>query len=110
MKNQFSLRLLATALALCLTARVTGQTTVDSVITSGLFEPYAVAVDTSGSFYLTDGANHRILRVPSGLTSFTVFAGQTGVPGANNGIADVAQFNTPQGMVTARGGLVVADS
>ena len=112
MKNLFYLRLLASA-ALGLTAftlRLGAATTVDSVITSGLFEPYAVAVDPNGDLYISDGANHRILKVPAGLTSASVLAGQTGVAGANNGVADAAQFSLPQGIVRARGGLVVADS
>jgi sugar lactone lactonase YvrE len=111
MKNHFSLRSLAAALligasGLALEAAVT----VDSVITSGLFEPYGVAVEPDGTFYLTDGANHRVLRVPTGLTTPQLLAGQIGSPGTNNGVADAAQFNLPQGIVLARGGLVVADS
>ena len=89
MKNLFYLRLLASA-ALGLTAftlHLGAATTVDSVITSGLFEPYAVAVDPNGDLYISDGANHRILKVPAGLTSASVLAGQTGVAGANVGRA-----------------------
>ena len=112
MKHLFSLRLLASvALGVCaLTSPLGAATTVDSVITSGLFEPSGVAVDVSGDVYLTDGANHRILRIPAGLTAAAVLAGQTGMPGANNGVAEAAQFYQPQGIVRARGGLVVADS
>jgi hypothetical protein len=111
MKNNLLLQCAAgTALLICATANVFAQASVDSVVTSGLFEPYAVAADADGSTYVTDGSNHRVIKIPNGLTSFTVLAGQTGVPGTNNGIANAAKFSFPQGIVLARGGLVVADS
>lgn len=111
MKHLFSLRQLTAALCLAgLSLRLGAATTVDSVITSGLNEPYAVTADTDGTIYLTDGGNHRILKVPAGLTSFTVLAGQAGVTGTNGGSGALARFNLPQGIVLARGGLVVADS
>jgi hypothetical protein len=111
MKNHFSLRSLAAALMMSASAlSLSAAVTVDSVINAGLNEPYAIAVDTDGTFYLTDSANHRVLKVPTGLTTPQLLAGEGGVPGLNNGTADAAQFNLPQGIVLARGGLVVADS
>jgi len=112
MKNYFSLRALKTAL--CLAGSVLGlgaaTITVDTVITSGLFEPHSVAVGPDGALYITDGANHRILRVATGLSTFTLLAGETGVAGSNEGVGEAAHFNIPQGIVFARGGLIVADS
>ena len=56
MKHLFSLRQLTAALCLAgLSLRLGAATTVDSVITSGLNEPYAVTADTDGTIYLTDG-------------------------------------------------------
>lgn len=111
MKNRFNLRSLVAAALLGGAALQAGAAlTVDSVITSGLFEPFAAAIGADGSYYITDSANHRVVKVPVGLTSLTLLAGQSGVAGTNNGVADAAQFNLPQGIVLARGGIVVADS
>ena len=32
----------------------------------GVREPYGVAVDTAGNVYVTDYANHRVLKLPAG--------------------------------------------
>ena len=90
-------------------ASLRGQTSVETVATN-FFEPYGVALDAGGTIYVTDGANHRIVQLASGTTSGSIIAGQTGVAGTNNGVGSAAQFNQPQGIVVARGGLVVADS
>ena len=100
----------ATILLLGTTGRLAAQTSVDSVVTSNLFEPYGVASVSDGSFFLTDAANNRILRVANGATVGTLLAGQTGIAGSNDGYANIARFYLPQGIVIARGGLIVADS
>ncbi len=88
----------------------TAQTGVDSAVTNGLFEPFGVAADNDGLFYFTDSANHRIAKVLPGANTATTLAGLTGVSGTNSGVGNLALFNQPQGIVLARGGLVVADS
>ncbi len=112
MKNYFSLRALVAALGLGGAVLRAGAATlsVDSVITSGLSEPHSVAVAPDGTAYVTDGVSHRVLRIPPGLTSFVPLAGEANVPGSNNGTGEAAHFNIPQGIIFARGGLIVADS
>ncbi|HWN96248.1 MAG TPA: hypothetical protein VNT99_14525, partial [Methylomirabilota bacterium] len=111
MKSNFFLRLVSVAALLAGgSVNLLGQTSVDSVVTSNLFEPYGIAATIDGTSYITDGANHRIVKVANGGTVATLLAGQTGVPGTNDGFVEFAHFNFPQGIVFARGGLVVADS
>ena len=112
MKNYFSLRALVAALGLGGAVLRAGAATlsVDSVITSGLSEPHSVALAPDGTAYITDGVSHRVLRIPPGLSSFVPLAGEANVPGSNNGTGEAAHFNIPQGIIFARGGLIVADS
>ncbi|HMJ88216.1 MAG TPA: hypothetical protein VK530_00285, partial [Candidatus Acidoferrum sp.] len=84
------------------------QTSVETVATN-FAEPFGVATDTDGAIYVTEGAGHRIIKLLSGTTVGSVLAGQA-TAGMNNGIGNAAKFNEPQGIVFARGGLVVADS
>lgn len=105
MKIQSFLGILAASFAV-VTAR--GQT-VDTVVTN-LFEPHAIAVDDDGNFYLADSANNRIVKyIPDAGRTITL-AGETGVSGTNDGPGIFARFFDPEGIVAARGGLVVADS
>jgi len=90
-------------------ARLLADTTVETAATN-LFEPYGVVSAPDGTTYITDGGNHRIVKLASGTTFGSVLAGQTGIPGTNDGIGTAAMFNSPAGIVVARGGLVVADS
>jgi len=103
-----------------------GAQTVDVVVTNGLVQPHSVAVDASGNLYITDqggfsflgdlatGAN-RVLKFVSTTSSLTVLAGDyAGGIGTNDNPTANAGFNArffnPAGLVSARGGLVVADS
>ena len=112
MKNYFSLRALGLALGLVGAVGRSGAAdiTVDTAVTGGLFEPHSVAVGPDGAAYITDGASHRVLRVLTGLSTYTVLAGETNVAGSNEGAGEGAHFNIPQGIVFARGGLIVADA
>ena len=112
MKNYFSLRALALALGLvgAVSRSDAADITVDTAVTGGLFEPHSVAVGPDGAAYITDGASHRVLRVLSGFSTYTVLAGETNVAGSNEGVGEGAHFNIPQGIVFARGGLIVADA
>ncbi len=88
-----------------------GAQSVDTVIATGLSEPFAVVSDAAGFIYVTDAANNRIekFNVTTGVKS--TLAGLAGQPpGSANGTGSFARFWYPQGMISARGGLVVADS
>lgn len=84
-----------------LTLRASAQFTVDNVLTNGLFEPYAASADADGIIYLADSSNHRIVRYDPDTGVAENFAGNPGTPGANNGPAYLASFNSPQGIVCA---------
>ena len=64
-----------------LAAAVSAQLTVTSVINNGLHEPYDVAVDASGNFYVCDSANNRIIRVDASTLAASTLAGIVGRPG-----------------------------
>ena len=107
MKIKASLGILA---AVALSSRLfAAQSSVDSLISSNLFEPHSVAVDVASTVFLSDGANNRIVKYVPSTTTLTVLAGLAGQSGSNNGTGVVARFSAPQGLVLARGGLVVAD-
>ncbi len=86
------------------------QPALQTLVTNGLSEPYGVAVDPKNNYYVTDSVNNRILKHNSDSGSLTNLAGILGEPGADDGPGAFARFNSPQGIVYARGGLVVADS
>ena len=62
-------------------------------------DPHCVALDADGNLYVTDWGNHRIRKVNIAGT-ITTIAG-TGVAGntGDNGPADIAEINTPYGIV-----------
>lgn len=68
-----------------------------------------IAADPEGFFYLADPAQHRIFRLsPEG--ELEVWAG-SGKAGHRDGVAEQAQFHSPQGLLwDPKGGLWVADS
>ncbi len=69
-----------------------------------------VAVDSSGNLYIADESNHRIRKVTSGGTIYTV-AG-TGTPGysGDGGVSTSAQLLSPYGMAfDSSGNLYIAD-
>jgi sugar lactone lactonase YvrE len=83
---------------------------VSTLITNELSEPYGVTVDNKNNYYVTDSVNNRIVKYNPNAGSVTNLAGVLGETGSNNGPGVFAHFNSPQGIVYARGGLVVADS
>jgi len=83
---------------------------VTTILSSGLFEPYGVAVDTNNNYYITDSSNNRILQFVPESNATTNFAGAIGVHGYVDGPGYLARFSNPQGIIAARGGFVVADS
>jgi hypothetical protein len=95
MKKQMLVMVATLSLALSAVSQ-TVETALD-----GLWEPYGIAVDTSQTnnfYYITDSMNHRILRLePATGKLWVVLFSPTELP-------------CPQGIVLARGGLVVADA
>ena len=71
--------------------------------------PEAIAADAAGNVYVGDGDNFTIRKIaPDGTVS--VFAGQTGNPGRNDGTGTAAQFAEPAGLAfDGAGNLFVAD-
>ena len=79
---------------------------VDLVVTNGLSEPYAVAVDAQNNYFITDSANHRLARFNPDTGVLTNFVGRLGQPGYLDGAGLTAQFYSPQGIaITDRPGL-----
>src|SRR5436190_21002407 len=90
-------------------ANVSAQS-VDTVVT-GLFEPYAVAVNTNNDYYITDSANNSIVKYSPETGVVTNFSGRASITrDFADGPSYLAKFGSPQGIVSARGGFVVADS
>ncbi|MBI3415410.1 MAG: hypothetical protein HY043_08830 [Verrucomicrobia bacterium] len=85
---------------------------VDTVITNGLFEPHSIAVDTNNNYYITDGANNRVVKYTQDTGVLTSLAGLKGKAGTNDGPGIQTRFFDPKGIiyVPALDVLVVADS
>jgi|GEM_PF-779010 len=96
-------------MALLLTARLAAQS-VGSLVTTGLLEPQGIAVDADNNLYITDSGHNRVVRFFPDTGVLLNFAGLIGQSGTNDGRGSLARFSGPQGVVFARGGVVVADS
>jgi len=88
---------------------VTAQT-VDTVLATNLSGPYNAIIDGEENVYISDSGQDRILKFRQSSGQITILAGKTGVSGTNTGTGLLNRLNKPQGMVLARGGLVIADS
>ncbi|MFO1500688.1 MAG: chitobiase/beta-hexosaminidase C-terminal domain-containing protein [Verrucomicrobiota bacterium] len=86
------------------------QPSLQTLVTNGLAEPYGVTIDLKGNIYITDSVNNRVARYNPSAGSLTNLAGVIGETGSDDGPGAFAHFSSPQGIVYARGGLVVADS
>jgi sugar lactone lactonase YvrE len=73
--------------------------------------PYGVAVDSSGSLFLTDSGNNRVRKVtPDGMIRTVAGNGKPGYSG-DNGPARNAQFNGPDGIaLDTAGNLYIVDA
>ncbi len=96
-------------------AQASAQVSLETVFSGPFSEPYGVAVDlATNDYFVTDSANHRIVKYDSVQDEFGNFAGLPGSAGSANGAGVSARFFNPQGIATAtRGGvrgLVVSDS
>jgi len=83
---------------------------VSSMVTNQFSEPYGVCIDDTGVIYISDASGHRIVKYIPDSGVLTNFAGLIGKPGSDNGTNYFARFNSPHGLVIARGGIVVADT
>jgi hypothetical protein len=81
---------------------------VSTVVSNNLGQPAGVAIDSSNFVYITDPGNYRVARLDPSTGDVTTLAG-SGDFGTNLGTGQAASFFVPQGIVAARGGLVVCD-
>jgi len=74
--------------------------------TSGLNNPYGVAVDAAGNVYIADNANHRIRKVAYSTGIITTIAGTGGTYGfsGDNGPATSAALAFPTGVAVDSSG------
>jgi sugar lactone lactonase YvrE len=74
------------------------------------FEPYGVAVDSTGNVYVADIGNDTIRKIsPGGVV--TTLAGTAGAPGSADGTGSAARFDSPIGVaVDSTGNVYVADN
>jgi trimeric autotransporter adhesin len=79
--------------------------------TASLSEPFGLAVDAVGNFYIADTSNHRVRKVDtSGMIATVAGNGTEGFSG-DSGAATGATLNTPMGVaVDTAGNLYIADA
>ncbi len=87
------------------------SSTVDGTGAAASFSnPYSIAVDAAGNFYVADPAAHVIRKITSAGV-VTTFAGTAGSAGSADGVGAAARFNGPQGVaVDGSGNIYVADT
>jgi sugar lactone lactonase YvrE len=72
--------------------------------------PSDVVVDGAGNIYVADSGNHAIRKIDLN-GNVTTLAGDLGYSGYQDGTADSAMFNSPQGIaIDASGNFIVADT
>jgi len=72
-------------------------------------QPHGIAIDSSGTVYVSDALSHTIRKITSGVVS--TLAGSPLNPGSVDGTNSVARFNSPAGLATdSSGNLYVCDS
>jgi DNA-binding beta-propeller fold protein YncE len=77
-------------------------------IVSNLSAPAGMTIDDSGNLYVTERGGNTIRKIsPSGTK--TILAG-SGFSGLQNGSANQAKFNAPDGICFRNGALIVADT
>jgi D-alanyl-D-alanine dipeptidase len=84
-------------------AGVTGSTDATGAAASFSF-PYDIAIDSTGNFYVADGANTIRKITPAGVV--TTLAGTAGVRGSTDATGAAASFNSPAGVATDSAGNV----
>lgn len=69
-----------------------------------LFQPFCVAVDSSGNLYITDASNARIRKVTAATGVITTIAGSTAGYAGDGGPATSARFSTPYSIALDQSG------
>jgi hypothetical protein len=86
----------------------------DGTNNNALFnQPSGIAVDSAGTLYVADTANHTIRKIVKSRLNWivTTLAGSVGYAGSSDGTNGNAQFNAPNGLaVDNAGNLFVADT
>src|SRR5580658_438252 len=109
LKLRFGKQFLLSAAALLILAASARAQFVNTVVSNGLSEPNSVATDADDNAYITDTLNNRIVMYDPTTGAVLSYVGLAGSSGTNNGPGTEARFYYPQGIVVARGGLVVVD-
>ena len=77
---------------------------------AGLANPWGVAADSAGNFFIADVGNNRIRKISNGIITTVVGNGTAGFSG-DNGLATSAQLNQAYGIIVdSSGNLYIADA
>jgi hypothetical protein len=77
------------------------------LLTAAVARPIGIALDPSGTLFVSSGERHDIRRIGDGLVS--TYAGQYGTAGGTDGPPLKARFNGPGGVVVSKGDLYIGE-
>lgn len=98
------------ALLPLLNTPVFGRDAENLATNTPLFVPSGVAVDSSGSLYISDSGHERIYKIEAGTATITIVARAGGARG-DGALVVNAKFNNPRGLaVDGMGNLYIADT
>lgn len=82
---------------------------LETVLETGLSDPYGIAIDGKGNVYFSDGGERNAISMLAPDGSVRVLAG--GTEGYRDGVGTAASFNTPSGIALDKhGNVYVADT